>query len=74
MSSQRNTIVFEAGRERPIEPHGKDTIDDDLTGCFTAEEWANARTDTVTWDDVRHAFAGIAGSLSETVAAQRQEP
>jgi hypothetical protein len=48
-------------------------IDDDLAGYFTAEEWAIARTDTVTWDDVRRVFAGITGSLSETVTAQREE-
>lgn len=54
-------------------PTNADMIDDDLAGYFTAEKWAIARTDTVTWDDVRRVFAGITGSLSETVTAQRQE-
>jgi hypothetical protein len=51
----------------------KSTIDDDLAGYFTPEEWSAASNDTVTWDDVRTAFAGIAGSLSAAVTAQRQE-
>jgi len=48
-------------------------IDEDLGGCFTAEEWLEAETDTVTWDEVRQALAGISGSLSDAVTAQRQE-
>lgn len=49
------------------------TIDDDLAGYFTTEEWLIAKTDTVTWEDVRRALEGISGKLSETVLAQRQE-
>ncbi len=48
-------------------------IDEDLAGYFTAEEWLEAETDTVTWDEVRRALAGISGSLSDAVTAQRQE-
>ena len=38
-------------------------------------ERGNNRTanDTVTWDEVRQALAGISGSLSDAVSAQRQE-
>ena len=28
-------------------------IDDDLTGYFTPEEWAEAAQDTITWNDAR---------------------
>ena len=48
-------------------------LDDDLTGYFTCEEWADAAHDTVTWNDVRKALSEISGSLSDTVAALRQE-
>lgn len=48
-------------------------IDDDLSGYFTAEEWADAAHDTVTWDDARQALSEISGSLSNAVTAQRQE-
>jgi len=48
-------------------------IDDDLNGYFTAEEWAEAARDTVTWDDARQALSEISGSLSDVVTAQRQE-
>jgi hypothetical protein len=48
-------------------------IDEDLAGYFTPEEWLEAETDTVTWDEGRRALAGIPGSLSDAVSAQRQE-
>lgn len=54
-------------------PTETDTIDDDLAGYFTAEEWLIAKKDTVTWEDVRRALEGISGTLSETVLEQRQE-
>ena len=49
------------------------TIDDDLAGYFTTEEWAAASQDDITWDDVRQALSRISGSLSDAVIAQRQE-
>ena len=48
-------------------------IDDDLSGYFTVEEWAEAAHDTVTWNDARQALSEISGSLSDAVTAQRQE-
>ncbi len=48
-------------------------IDEDLAGYFTPDEWSAASNDSVTWDDVRAAFAGVAGSLSAAVTEQRQE-
>jgi predicted DNA-binding antitoxin AbrB/MazE fold protein len=51
----------------------RNTADDDLRGYFTPEEWTAAADDRVTWDDARQAFAGLSGSLSEAVIAQRQE-
>ena len=54
-------------------PAEMDTIDDDLAGYFTPEEWFIAKTDMVSWEDVRRAFEGVSGSLSETVVAQRQD-
>jgi hypothetical protein len=43
--------------------------DDDLAGYFTAEEWLIAKTDTVSWEDVRRALEGISGTLSESSCA-----
>ena len=48
-------------------------IDDDLAGYFTPEEWAAAAHDGIQWEDVRQAFSGISGSLSDAVIAQRHE-
>ncbi len=47
------------------------TVDDDLQGYFTPEEWDEAVRDPVTWDEVQRALAGISGSLSDAVVAQR---
>jgi predicted DNA-binding antitoxin AbrB/MazE fold protein len=49
------------------------SIDDDLAGYFTAEEWLAAAHDPISREDVRRAFSGISGSLSEAVIAQRHE-
>jgi predicted DNA-binding antitoxin AbrB/MazE fold protein len=49
------------------------TIDGDVAGYFTLEEWAAAALDPISWDDAKRALAGISGSLSEVVIAQRQE-
>jgi hypothetical protein len=54
-------------------PNDNGTIDDDLAGYFTPEEWSTANKDTLTWDEVRQAFARIAGSLSEAVTVEREE-
>jgi predicted DNA-binding antitoxin AbrB/MazE fold protein len=83
---QRVRAVYKQGVLYPTDPlrldemqevtltlNDKNTIDDDLAGYFTPEEWSAAGSDTVTWNDVRQAFAGIAGSLSAAVTAQRQE-
>ena len=48
-------------------------IDEDLAGYFTPEEWTMAAHDSITWDDAKGALAGIPGSLSDAVIAQRQE-
>lgn len=48
-------------------------IDGDVAGYFTPEEWAAAALDPISWDDAKRALAGISGSLSEAVIAQRQE-
>jgi len=48
-------------------------INGDVGGYFTPEEWAAAAVDPISWDDVNRALAGISGSLSDAVIAQRQE-
>jgi predicted DNA-binding antitoxin AbrB/MazE fold protein len=83
---KRLRAVYKQGVLHPMEPlqlddmqevtltlDDKRIIDDDLAGYFTPEEWSAASKDTVTWEDVQLAFAGIAGSLSAAVTAQRQE-
>lgn len=83
---RRLRAVYREGALHPLEPlqlddmqevtltlSDKCAVDDDLSGYFTPEEWAAAAVDRVTWDDVRLAFAGVVGSLSDTVIAQRQE-
>jgi predicted DNA-binding antitoxin AbrB/MazE fold protein len=49
------------------------SIDEDLAGYFTPEEWGAAARDDITWGDVRQALSKISGSLSGAVIAQRQE-
>ena len=49
------------------------TVDQDIAGYFTPEEWAEAAHDDVTLDEVRRALSTISGSLSEAVIALRQE-
>ena len=49
------------------------SVDEGLAGYFTPDEWSAAGDDSVTWDDVRVALSGIAGSLSAAVTEQRQE-
>jgi predicted DNA-binding antitoxin AbrB/MazE fold protein/predicted nucleic acid-binding protein len=83
---KRLQAVYKDGALQPLEPLPLEelqqvtvtitdplVIDDDLAGYFTADEWAEAARDGVTWDDVRQAFSKITGALSETVLAQRQE-
>ena len=83
---KRLQAVYKHGALYPLEPlqlqdmqevtltiTDTSSIDEDLAGYFTAEEWREAATDTVTWDEVRRALAGISGSLSDAVSAQRQE-
>lgn len=47
--------------------------DDDLAGYFAPEQWADAAHDRISRDDAREALSTISGSLSDAVAAQRQE-
>ncbi|MGH7870112.1 MAG: antitoxin family protein [Candidatus Dormibacteraceae bacterium] len=49
------------------------SLDDNLTGYFTPEQWAAAANDPVTWGDVRQALSDISGSVSNMVTAQHQE-
>jgi predicted DNA-binding antitoxin AbrB/MazE fold protein len=49
------------------------SIDEDLAGYFTPDEWSAAASDDITWDDVRRALSKVSGSLSDAVIAQRQE-
>jgi predicted DNA-binding antitoxin AbrB/MazE fold protein len=83
---KRLQAVYKQGALYPLEPvqlqdmqqvtvtiTDTSAIDEDLAGYFTPEEWLEAETDTVTWDEVRRAMAGISGSLSDAVTAQRQE-
>jgi len=83
---KRLQAVYKHGALYPLEPlqlqdmqevtltiTDTSAIDEDLAGYFTAEEWLEAETDTVTWDEVRQALAGISGSLSDAVTVQRQE-
>jgi predicted DNA-binding antitoxin AbrB/MazE fold protein len=78
--------VYKDGVLQPMEPLCLDqmqqvtvtindsaSIDDDLAGYFTPEEWSAAARDDITWDDVRQALSKIPGSLSDAVIAQRQE-
>ena len=80
------TTVYKQGALYPIDPlelgemqevtltlNEKGTIDEDLAGYFTPDEWSAASNDPVTWDEVRVALVGIAGSLSAAVIEQRQE-
>jgi len=49
------------------------SVNGDVAGYFTPEEWAVAARDPISRDDAKRALAGISGSLSEAVIAQRQE-
>jgi predicted DNA-binding antitoxin AbrB/MazE fold protein len=82
---KRLQAVYKDGVLRPLEPLPLDEMQqvtvtitglpaiDDLAGYFTADEWAAAARDDITWDDVRQSLSKISGSLSEVVIAQRQE-
>lgn len=47
--------------------------DQEISGYFSSEEWAEAATDDISLDEVRRALSTISGSLSDTVLALRQE-
>jgi len=83
---RRVHAIYKQGALYPIDPLELDdmqevtltlningTVDEDLAGYFTSDEWSCASRDTVTWDDVRAAFAGVSGSLSAAVTEERQE-
>jgi predicted DNA-binding antitoxin AbrB/MazE fold protein len=83
---KRLQAVYKGGVLQPLEPLPLEEMQlvtvtitdapapgDDLLGYFTREEWAAAEGDDITWDDVRKAFSRIPGSLSDAIAAQRQE-
>ncbi len=78
--------VYKDGILQPLEPLSLEemqqvtvtvtdspSVDDDLAGYCTPEEWAAAARDGITWDEVRQAFSKISGDLSDAVLAQRQE-
>ena len=78
--------VYKDGVLRPEEPlpleemqrvsvtiNDSPAVDGDVAGYFAPEEWAAAALDPISWDDAKRALAGISGSLSEAVIAQRQE-
>ena len=50
-----------------------DSMEHEIAGYFTPEEWAQAAQDTVSLDEVRRALATISGTLSDAVIAQREE-
>lgn len=78
--------MYENGVLHPLEPLPLDekqqvtvTITDsgavgqDVAGCLSIEEWAEAAHDDITLDEVRRALSTISGSLSDAVIALRQE-
>ena len=78
--------VYKDGVLRPDEPlpleemqrvsvtiNDSPAIDGDVAGYYAPEEWAAAALDPISWDEVKQALAGIMGSLSDAVTAQRQE-
>ena len=83
---KRFEAVYEHGVLRPLEAlrlpdnlHVMVTIDNiagnghDLTGYFTPEEWEAAAHDQISLEEVRQALSSISGSLSDTVAASRED-
>ena len=46
---------------------------DDLAAYFEPEEWAAAKHDDVSLQDVRRALSSIPGSLADAVIASREE-
>jgi predicted DNA-binding antitoxin AbrB/MazE fold protein len=78
--------VYEQGVLRPLEPIALEerqevtvTISDQANAprhhslLVSPEEWADAASDNVSLDEVRHALAPIHGSLSEAVIEERRD-
>ena len=70
---RRLQAVYKHGALYPLEPlqlqdmqevtltiTDNSAIDEDLAGYFTAEEWLEAETDAVTWDEVRRLWPEFA--------------
>ncbi len=47
--------------------------DDDVSLCFTPEEWEASKTDEITLEEVRDALSSIKGSLAQAVIDSREE-
>ena len=67
------SLPFEDRQQVTVTISDPSSVGQDVAGYFSPEEWAQASEDTVTLDEVRVALSNIAGSLSETVIAQREE-
>ncbi len=78
--------VYENGVLRPLESlrltnqqhvlvtiSGTPLIADDVAGYFEPEEWAAAKHDDISLQDVRRALSSIPGSLADAVIASREE-
>jgi predicted DNA-binding antitoxin AbrB/MazE fold protein len=83
---KRLQAVYENGVLQPLEPlplaekqqvtvtiTDLNTAEEDVTGYFSAEEWAAATRDDISLDEVQRALSTISGSLSDAVIALRQE-
>ena len=49
------------------------TADADVSGYFEPEEWAVAKHDDISLQEVRRALSSIPGSLADAVIASREE-
>jgi len=78
--------IYENGVLRPLESlslpnmqhvlvtiSGAPVTADDAADYFEPEEWAAAKHDDVSLQEVRRAFSSIKGSLADAVIASREE-
>ena len=78
--------IYEHGVLRPLqdpgltdEQHVRVTItdlnedEDEIAAYFNPEEWALAKHDDITLEEVQRALSSIRGSLSDAVIASREE-
>ncbi len=66
-------LPFEERQQVTVTITDPATVDQDVAGYFSPEEWAEAAQDDISLDDVRRALSTISGSLSDAVVASRQE-